>query len=122
RIDMRRIDFKLEQIFVEVKVRLDEHPITKNPDNSDTSNAQREDHIQLMADQRERGRKLSGHRWMEKEFAQYGSIEVIEKPFGHLKEFKDITATRAYRLFDQNSDLSELEKFLEIRIIDYFYK
>lgn len=122
RSDMQRIDFKLEKNFVEAKVKLDEHPITKNPNDNHITKIQQNEYPQLIANHAERSKKLFGHRWMEKEFAQYESIETVENPVGHLKEFKDQIATRAYRLYEENNGPRELENFLEFKIIDYYYK
>lgn len=122
RADMQRIDFKLEKRYVTSKVELDEFRITENPDNRRTPEALGGKYGKSVADYKEREQKLFGHRWMEKEFSRYESIEDIEKPFGHLKEFKDQIATRAYRHYEENKDLQELEEFLEIRIIDYYYR
>ncbi|MCM4166765.1 hypothetical protein KCTC52924_01616 [Arenibacter antarcticus] len=122
KLDMRKIDFKLEILFVETKIKLDEHPLTKTPDNPIPTEAERNDFTQLMADHEERSKKLFGHRWMENEFAQFNSIQVVKKPYGNLKGFIDRIATRAYRLYEKNRDLDELEYFLENEIIDYYYK
>ncbi|WP_026809310.1 hypothetical protein [Arenibacter latericius] len=59
---------------------------------------------------------------MEKEFAQYNSIAVVETPYGHLKGFMDRITTKAYRLYEKNGDLEKLEYLLENEIIDYYYK
>lgn len=122
KLDMRRIDFRLEKLFVETKVELDEHPLTKTQDNTLTTETERNDFTQLLADHEERSLKLFGHRWMEREFAQYNSMKVVEKPFGYLKEFMDRTTTRAYRLFEETRDVEKLEYFLENEIIDHYYK
>ncbi|HUH47375.1 MAG TPA: hypothetical protein VLZ54_09495 [Arenibacter sp.] len=122
RSDMRQIDFKLEKLFIETKVALNEHPLTKNPKENQIPIIQQKEYSKLMANHAERSNKLFGHRWMEKEFARYGSMEIVKNPFGHLKEFKDQIATRAYRLYEKNNNLRELEEFLEFKIIDYYYK
>lgn len=122
KLDMRKIDHKLENLFVETKVKLNEHPLTKTPIKSISTETERNDFNQLKADHEERSRKLFGHRWMEKEFYQYNSIAVVAKPYGHLKGFIDRIATRAYRLFEENRDLGKLEYFLEHEIIDHYYK
>ncbi|WP_150451094.1 TonB-dependent receptor [Arenibacter lacus] len=122
KLDMRRIDFKLEKLFVETKVKRDEHPLTKTPVNPIPTETDRAQYIQLLADDEERSRKLFGHRWMEKEFAQYHSIEVVRNPYGHLKDFMDHITTKAYRLYEESRDLEELEYYLENQIIDYYYK
>ncbi|GGW46867.1 TonB-dependent receptor [Arenibacter certesii] len=122
KLDMRKIDFTLEKLFVETKVKRDEHPLTRNPDIQVTTEEEQRDYTLLLADHKERSQKLFGHRWMEKEFAQYNSIEVVETPYGYLKGFMAHITTNAYRLYEKNGDLEELEYLLENEIIDYYYK
>ena len=55
-------------------------------------------------------------------FANYTTLEDISEPKNHLKEFKESLANKAYKLYDKTESFSELERFLEKEIIDYYYK
>lgn len=122
KLDMRKIDLILENSFVDTKVKVDKHPVTKNPENPNLTEEQWTAYKNLIGQQEDRLQKLVGHRWMESEFKSINTITHIEKPTGHLRKFIALTATKAYKIFDENKDTEALKYYLENEIIDYYYK
>ncbi len=120
--DMRKIDMILENSFVETKVKLDKHALSKNPDDPNATEEQWTEYKRLVSEQEERLQKLVGHRWMENNFSRFNEIEDIKQSNGYLKEFKDVMSIKSYKLYDKTGDLDELELYLENEIIDYYYK
>ncbi len=120
--DMRKIDMILENSFVQTKVKLDAHRLTKNPDAQNTTETEWTVFKNLVADHEERQLKLVGHRWMEDQFARLNTLENITQPISHLKEFKDRASLKAYEMFDNTSDAKALGRYLEKEIIDFYYK
>ena len=122
--DMKRIDLRLERLFVAKKLEVDEHHLAEKP-KEDYTEADKEslpEYNTLLVEQQDRLEKLVGHRWMERQFAVFTDIEVIEKAKGYLREFKDRMSAKSYRLYDQTGNLDELETYLENEIIDFYFK
>lgn len=120
--DMRKIDMILENSFVEAKVKHDDHPLKKNPDDPNATEEQWTEFKKLVAEQEDRLQKLVGHRWMEKQFARYNTLAVVEQPIGILEDFKVRMAIKSYVMYDKTGNLAELELYLENEIIDFYYK
>ncbi len=120
--DMRKIDMELENSFVDTKVKVDKHPLHQKEGTVDGSEEQWTKYKELVAEQEERLQKLVGHRWMESTFEQFTTIDVVEDPVGHLREFKKAVAGRSFELFDQTRDVEQLGDYLENGIIDFYYK
>lgn len=120
--DMRKIDLVLENSFVETKVKLDGHRITKNPEITDATETEWTVYKNLVREHEERQLKLVGHRWMEDRFANFNTIEDIAQPKSYLKEFKDSLSKKSYQMYDKTSDFNALERYLEKEIIDFYYK
>lgn len=120
--DMRKLDLVLENSFVDAKVKVDKHPLHQKEGTLEASEAEWTAYKKLVAEQEERLQKLVGHRWMERTFEQFRSMDVVENPSGYLKEFKKSIAERSFELFNQSADLEQLEDYLEKEIIDYYYK
>ncbi len=120
--DMRKMDVVLEQLFVDQKLKVDQHPMHNKEilisEDQELENAYKS----LLKDQQIRLEKLVGHRWMQQQFSEFVGMEVVVQPIGDLKEFKEIMASRAYKDFDVNADMERLEELLENEIIDFYYK
>ncbi len=111
--DMRFIDFKLERSFVKTKVALDE--VKKEAPNNKAEIEKLEKEFD------DRQKKLVGHRWMKKKFDKYNSIEAVTKPDDLIKEFKQLEAKNAFRLYDQEENVKKINVYLEYQIIDFYY-
>lgn len=120
--DMKKIDMILEDSFVQSKVKLDGHRLTKNPDTKDVKDAEMTVYKNLVAELEDRQLKLVGHRWMEQRFTDFKSIADIANASGQLQQFKESTRLKSYTLFDATNDTNELKRYLENEIIDYYYK
>lgn len=120
--DMRKMDVVLEQMFVDQKLKVDEHPLHNKEistlDDQELVNAYKI----LLKNQQIRMEKLVGHRWMQQQFTEFLGLEVVTQPVGYLKEFKKGMAPKAYRNFETNADIDQLEFLLENEIIDFYYK
>ncbi len=122
--DMKRIDFILEKLYVETKEIVDKHPLYKKP----AENYSKTDEViaaqfnEILKEHTDRGKKLAGHRWMETKFIDYNEIEDIINPYGYLKEFKKLMISEAFREYEKTKDTNQLERFLEKKIIDFYYK
>ncbi len=112
--DMRYIDFKLEKSFVKTKVKLDDQQ-KESP-----ANTQEIDKLEIELNDRQK--KLVGHRWMQKNFRKFKSIEVVKNPEGFLKDFKEKMTSKTYQLYDSEKDIDKIELYLESQIIDFYYK
>ncbi len=122
--DMSKIDMALEKLFVVKKLEADRHPLRgkEKTQYTDKDNALAEGYQALLTEQQTRLEKLVGHRWMENQFAAYDSKQASESPTGYLKSFKEKTAAQAFRQYDNSGDQTALEIYLEIEIIDFYYK
>jgi len=120
--DMRKIDRILENSFVQSKVKIDNHRISKDPEGENYTDTEWTVYKNLIREHEDRQLKLIGHRWMADRFANYTTLEDISEPKNHLKEFKESLANKAYKLYDKTESFSKLERFLEKEIIDYYYK
>ena len=120
--DMKKIDLILENSFVQTKVKIDAHRLTKNPDATDGTKSEWIVFKNLVANHEERQLKLVGHRWMESRFDRLNTLENITQPSSHLKEFKNSTAIKSYQMYDKTGDLRKLGRYLEKTIIDFYYK
>ena len=120
--DMRKMDMVLEQMFVDQKLKVDEHPMHNKEDATAVDQQLAKTYKDLLVAQQDRLEKLVGHRWMEQQFSEFSSIEVVTQPIGYLKEFKDSMVAKAYENFDGNTDIEQLEFLLENEIIDFYYK
>ncbi len=121
--DMRKIDLVLENSFVNAKVKVDKHKLHKKEEISTATEEEKEEYGKLKAEQEDRLKKLVGHRWMESIFLDYNSLEVIKKPEGYLKEFIMKVAAKSYEIYEKNNgDTQKMESYLEISIIDFYYK
>ena len=120
--DMRKIDMILENSFVQTKVKIDAHRLTKDPDAKNATESEWTVYKNLIAEHEERQLKLVGHRWMEDRFSKFKTIADIAKPTSHLKAFKDRMSKKAYQMYDKTADFRALERFLEEEIIDFYYK
>ena len=119
---MGKIDLVLENSFVQTKVKLDAHRLTKNPEAENTTESEWTVFKNLVAEHEDRQLKLVGHRWMESRFTNFNALEDIEQPTSYLKEFIDLTSAKSYQMYDKNSDFNALERYLEEEIIDFYYK
>ncbi len=122
KFDMHNIDLTLENSFVETKVKVDEHPLNTNYTEIEATEEERSTFNALLAEREERLQKLVGHRWMQRIFMEFKSIDVVQKPERFLKEFKQLASIKAFEIFDKTKDLSELIDYLENEIIDFYYK
>ncbi len=122
--DMIKIDMALESTFVQKKLELDKHPLNSKvvADYTEADKKVQGEYEKLKAEQQERLEKLVGHRWMEKQFAGYTSMEKIENPVGYLFEFKRDMATKAYQMYEKDGNVANLKLFIENEIIDFYYK
>ena len=122
--DMRKIDMALERLFVIKKLEADEHPLTGKQTTEYTAADQKrlQAYQNLLEERKSRLEKLVGHRWMEKQFATFTSKQAIENPVSFLKEFKEIMKIKAYQRYEKSKDVNALEDFLEVEIIDFYYK
>lgn len=122
--DMRLIDLRLERLFVAAKLEVDEHPLTKKSEESYTQADKKTlpEYNALLAEQQDRLEKLVGHRWMEKQFAEYSSIEDIKTLKGYLRDFKKEISVKSYKLYDRTGDLEKLQVYLENKINDFYYR
>ena len=120
--DMRKIDMILENSFVQTKVKLDGHRLTKNPEIKDATETEWTVYKKLVTEHEERQLKLVGHRWMEEQFANINTVNDIAQASSYLKEFKDRTTIKSYQMYDKTGDFNALERYLEKEIIDFYYK
>ncbi|MEJ1222650.1 hypothetical protein [Sediminicola sp. 1XM1-17] len=120
--DMRKMDVVLEQLFVDQKLKVDQHPIHNIEITSLEDQELEKAYKILVQDQQIRLERLVGHRWMQQQFSEFVDMEVVAQPTGDLKEFKETMAPRAYKDFDVNADMERLEELLENEIIDFYYK
>ncbi|XLS30560.1 hypothetical protein ACJD0Z_06975 [Flavobacteriaceae bacterium M23B6Z8] len=111
--DMADIDFVLEKRFLETKFALDE--LRKNADGKAKEIEEQQNEL------KNRQEKLVGHRWMEKRFEEYTSVNAVENPDKFLKEFKETEAANTYRKYEKESDVKKIELYLESQIIDFYY-
>ncbi|RTE54643.1 TonB-dependent receptor [Arenibacter aquaticus] len=122
KLDMHNIDLTLENSFVDSKVKVDAHPLNKKDEEIEATEEERSAFNTLLAEREERLQKLVGHRWMQRIFIEFKSIDVVQKPEGFLKEFKQWASIKSFEIFDQTKDLSELKDYIENKIIDFYYK
>lgn len=122
KLNMHQVDLTMENSFVQAKVKVDQYSLNKIGVEMAATLEENVTFNSLIAEREERLKKLVGHRWMQKIFMELNSIEVILKPNGYLKNFKQLASVEAFRIFDKNKDLSELNDYLENEIIDYYYK
>ncbi len=120
--DMRKIDMVLENSFVQTKVKIDAHRLTKYPDAKNSTETEWTVYKNLVGEHEERQLKLVGHRWMEDRFARFNTLDDITQATSYLREFKDLTSTKSYQMYDKTSDVNELGRYLEKGIIDFYYK
>lgn len=120
--DMQKIDMILENSFVQTKVKLDANRIHKNPKIQNATETEWTIYKKLIGEHENRQLKLVGHRWMESRFADFNSLEDIIKAKGNLQEFKKLTSTKSYKMYDKNQNPIEIERYLEEEIIDFYYK
>ncbi|NNE76327.1 MAG: hypothetical protein HKN31_04565, partial [Pricia sp.] len=122
--DMRKIDIALEKLFVIKKLEADRHSMNGKEKSEYKAENQvlAERYQALLTEQQTRLEKLVGHRWMENQFAAYDSRQVVERPSGYLKSFKEAMATQAFQQYDSSGDEEALENYLEVQIIDFYYK
>ncbi|MEP2278199.1 hypothetical protein [Maribacter sp.] len=120
--DMQKIDMILENSFVQTKVKLDANRLHKNPEITDATETEWTIYKKLVGEHEERQLKLVGHRWMEDRFADFNSLEDIIHAKGNLKEFKKLTSTKSYKMYDKNENPVEIGRYLEEEIIDFYYK
>src|SRR5690606_22637986 len=119
KLNMHQVDLTMENSFVQAKVKVDQYSLNKIGVEMAATLKENVTFNSLIAEREERLKKLVGHRWMQKIFMELNSIEVILKPNGYLKNFKQLASVEAFRIFDKNKDLSELNDYLENEIIDY---
>ncbi|MCM4150596.1 TonB-dependent receptor [Arenibacter sp. N53] len=122
KFDMRKIDLTLENSFVETKVKVDEHPLNKKDWEIEVPEEEKSTFKALLAEQEERLQKLVGHRWMQRIFIEFNSIDVVQEPAGYLRDFKQFASVKSFEIFDNSQDVDELEDYLENGIIDFYYK
>ena len=122
KVDMRNIDLVLERSFVETKVKLDEHRLTKNRDALDATESEIRVYENLLTEHEERQLKLVGHRWMEARFAYFNAVEDVNNATNNLTEFKNLVSKKSYKMYDETGDANALERYLEQEIIDFYYK
>lgn len=122
KLDMQKIDLTMEDSFVKAKVKADQYALNKIGAEMAATREENTIFNSLIAEREERLKKLVGHRWMQKIFMELNSIETILEPKGYLKNFKQLASVEAFRIFDKNKDLYELNDYLENEIIDFYYK
>ncbi|MDO6515851.1 hypothetical protein [Zobellia uliginosa] len=122
--DMKKIDMALEKLFVVKKLEADKHPLNgKAPEDYTNKDKALVPRYEALLEEREtRLQKLVGHRWMETQFAEFTSKEVIMKGTGFLQEFKENKAIKAFELYETTENQEKLEYYLENEIIDFYYK
>jgi hypothetical protein len=111
--DMQFIDFKLERSFVKTKIELDD--LKKESPN----NVKEIEELKKELDNRQK--KLVGHRWMKKKFDTYTSIEAVKKPDSLIAEFKKHEAGNAFKLYEEEKNVTKINLYLEVQIIDFYY-
>ncbi|MCX2680554.1 hypothetical protein OOZ15_11430 [Galbibacter sp. EGI 63066] len=122
--DMRNIDYRLEKRFVNQKTELDGHEL-KNKDLNNLTESEKELLPDFRAHEKEllvRQQKMVGHRWMEVQIYGYNSIQHIKEPDALLEEFKEKESEKAYKIYEEYSDLEEISVYLELQMIDFYYK
>ena len=122
KFDMRKIDLTLENSFVETKVKVDEHPLNKKDGEIEASEEEKSTFKALLEERQERLQKLVGHRWMQRIFTEFNSIDIVQEPDGYLKDYKRQASIRSFEIYDQSQDVDELKDYLENGIIDFYYK
>jgi hypothetical protein len=122
KFDMRKIDLTLENSFVETKVKVDEHPLNKKDGEIEASEEEKSTFKALLEERQERLQKLVGHRWMQRIFTEFNSIDVVQEPDGYLKDYKRQASIKSFEIYDQSQDVDELKDYLENGIIDFYYK
>ena len=122
--DMRKIDRTLENLFVEKKIEADRHPLNQKSqiDYSVEDKELLSEYRSLLKEYKDRLEKLAGHRWMESEFYDFTSSEVVKKSIGYLGQFKKNNLVRSYRFHNKHPEPDALELYLEENIIDFYYK
>jgi hypothetical protein len=75
-----------------------------------------------LEERQERLQKLVGHRWMQRIFTEFNSIDIVQEPDGYLKDYKRQASIRSFEIYDQSQDVDELKDYLENGIIDFYYK
>lgn len=122
--DITKIDIAIEQRFVSKKIELDKHPLNKKNEADYTIEDQKllPQFEKLKEERQERLKRLVGHRWMEKQFAEYNTPEQIEKPVGYLLEFKNSITEKAFQSYEKNQDINILKSFIENQIIKFYYE
>lgn len=111
--DMRFIDSRLENAYIQKKAALDAL-IAKKPSSSKISILEKQ--------VTERRQKLLGHRWMVPTFAKYKKREDVKKASSYLAEFERRTALKGYKEYEKNKNLEAISLYLETRFIDFYYK
>ncbi len=121
--DIARIDLILENGFVQSKAKLDKHPLHKNPNEvQKRSKTLKLTYKKLTKEHQERQLKLIGHRWMEAQFEPINDLENITNAQGYLRDFKKQQAIKAFKLFEETNNFNAVERYLEEKIIDFYYK
>src|SRR5690606_16848139 len=122
--DMQSVDYNLETRYVSLKTQLDTHTLT----GKDLNNLSEVDK-QLLPGYREIESKielglerLAAHRWMESKFYNYDSDKVLNNPDALLKEFNEKHKGSAFQKYDDNQDVNDIKLYLEVEIIDFYYK
>jgi len=121
KFDMLKIDLTLENNFVETKVKVDEHPLNNKVREIEATDEERSTFRALLGAREERLQKLVGHRWMQRIFIEFNSIDFVQEPDGYLKDFKRQASIRSFEIYDQSKDEKELKNYLENGIIDFYY-
>ena len=111
--DIKRIDFKLEKQYVKAKTAV-ERIEKEDPDN-------RKEIDSLAGESKKSKTRLVSHRWMKKKFEEYKGINMIENPDHLITEFKKREAAYIFSIYEEKQ-LSEIRRYLENEIIDFYYK
>lgn len=122
--DMDNIDYKLERRFVLQKEVVDKHP-WKDRENKTLDEAGkqlRDDYILQQKELTARQHKVVGHRWMEVHFMNYTGPQSVGEPDKILKAFKKSEAGNVFRMYEEAKTHEEIEPYLELQFIDFFYK
>ncbi|UOB17058.1 outer membrane beta-barrel family protein [Abyssalbus ytuae] len=122
--DMQDVDYVLEKHFVDLKAKFDSHPLAKKDMNS-LSEADKKNlpEYKKLKQKINLGlERMAAHRWMEKKIYTYETETILNPPGGLLKEFKEGHKHTAFKKFEETGDIHKVELYLEIAIIDFYYK
>lgn len=120
---MQRMDYQLEQGYVNATLDLKGHTLYNEDSNTPNKGTANEEaaYEKLVSVIEQRKSKLIGHRWMRPEIEKYTENKAFDSPDANMQTFIDNEKDKVYRMYSNAPNTDKIKGYVIGQLIDYYY-